>query len=372
MRRKLLLADDSITMQRLVSLTFADEAIDVIATGDGDSVLKKVQELRPDIVLVDVFLPGKNGYEICEHIKSSPQLKSIPVILLVGTFEPLDEAEAQRVKADGHLMKPFESSVLVNLVKDLVGLAPAGEAKSEEQKRIGLSAVPGAKSERRGAKQDRPFGPSESEEGEVEHEFEPGRAQTEVVPKSEPAVEESPRMATSAAQTAVPRHDALPKFEPQAAGGLLELELDFSSTFNDSTRGSFIDSPILDIYSDTTLQILRGEIPLPARDPKAPRAEAVAPALEEVHVEAPVESARAPGTAHVQEPPSAAAAAPSSVASASPAVVGEVSEEIINVIVQRVLEKMSDAVVREIAWEVVPELSEQIIKAELSKKKPKK
>src|SRR5437867_9471960 len=84
MGKTILLADDSITIQKIVNLTFSGEGIDVVTVGNGDAALKKVYDLHPDLVLADIFMPGKNGYEVCEHIKNDPELLRIPVILLVG------------------------------------------------------------------------------------------------------------------------------------------------------------------------------------------------------------------------------------------------------------------------------------------------
>lgn len=120
-KRKLLLADDSITIQKVVNLTFADEGIEVIAVGDGDSAMRKFDEFLPDLVMADVNMPGINGYEMCRLIKRTEETAHIPVILLVGSFEPFDEAEAQEVGADDFLTKPFQSiRQLVNKVTDLL------------------------------------------------------------------------------------------------------------------------------------------------------------------------------------------------------------------------------------------------------------
>jgi CheY-like chemotaxis protein len=124
MGRKILLADDSITIQKVVNLTFSDEGIDVVTVGNGELALRKLNDVRPDIVLADIYMPGKNGYEVCEYIKTNSQFSQIPVLLLVGAFEPFDQAEALRVKADGHLTKPFESRALIATVTRLLAQAP--------------------------------------------------------------------------------------------------------------------------------------------------------------------------------------------------------------------------------------------------------
>ncbi|MBV8857657.1 MAG: response regulator [Acidobacteria bacterium] len=128
--RKLLLADDSPTIQKVVSLTFGDEDFEVVAVGDGAQAWRALaQEPPPDVVLADVVMPGPDGYELCERIKRDERLKKIPVVLLVGTFEPFNEAEARRVGADTVLTKPFQS--IRNLVGK-VGSLLGGESKADE------------------------------------------------------------------------------------------------------------------------------------------------------------------------------------------------------------------------------------------------
>ncbi len=123
--RKLLLADDSLTIQKVVSLTFGDEAMEVTTVGGGAAALEQLGDSLPDIVLADVFMPEPNGYALCERIKTDERTRHIPVVLLVGTFEPFNEAEARRVGADEVLTKPFQSiRDLVNKVGGLLGGQP--------------------------------------------------------------------------------------------------------------------------------------------------------------------------------------------------------------------------------------------------------
>ncbi|MET0646436.1 MAG: response regulator, partial [Pyrinomonadaceae bacterium] len=131
-RRKLLLADDSPTIQKVISLTFGDdEGFEVVAVGDGEQALRALaDDPPPDVVLADAVMPGPDGYELCERIKRDARLRHIPVILLVGTFEPFNEAEARRVGADTVLTKPFQS--IRNLVGKVGSLLGGGEAKPDE------------------------------------------------------------------------------------------------------------------------------------------------------------------------------------------------------------------------------------------------
>ncbi len=141
--RKLLLADDSVTIQRVVDLTFTDEGMQVITVGDGEQAIRKLEEFTPDIVLADVLMPGLDGYRLCEFMKRSERFGRIPVMLLVGSFEPFDEAEARRVGADDFVTKPFQSiRQLVNRVGSLLGGKPANDvAVTSERSTLGLAGT---------------------------------------------------------------------------------------------------------------------------------------------------------------------------------------------------------------------------------------
>jgi CheY-like chemotaxis protein len=131
MRHKLLLADDSITIQRVIELTFAEEDVQVLAVGDGKDAIDRIQAERPDIVLADVGMPERDGYEVAAFIKGNPQLAHIPVLLLTGAFEPIDEGRARAAGCDGVLVKPFEPQMVINRVKDLLaGRRPAASGNA--------------------------------------------------------------------------------------------------------------------------------------------------------------------------------------------------------------------------------------------------
>ncbi len=120
MPQTLLLADDSVTIQRVIELTFADQGIDVVAVSDGDEAIARLDAAPPDIVLVDVGMPGKTGYEVAAYVKQSPRLSHIPVVLLTGAFEPVDPAKAAGAGCDGVLSKPFEPQQVIGRVKELL------------------------------------------------------------------------------------------------------------------------------------------------------------------------------------------------------------------------------------------------------------
>src|SRR5205814_9618814 len=127
----LLLADDSVTIQRVIELTFADEDVQVIAVSDGDQAIARIDAAPPDIVLADVGMPGKNGYEVAEYVKQTPKLAHIPVVLLTGAFEPVDQAKAAAAGCDGVLAKPFEPQIVIGRVRELLGRSAAASASAD-------------------------------------------------------------------------------------------------------------------------------------------------------------------------------------------------------------------------------------------------
>ncbi len=123
MSHKLLLADDSITIQRVIELTFADEDVNVAAVGDGQQAIDRIEADPPDIILADVGMPKRDGYDVAAYVKSRPTLAHIPVVLLTGAFEPVDQARATAVGCDGVLAKPFEPHMVISRVKQLLKAA---------------------------------------------------------------------------------------------------------------------------------------------------------------------------------------------------------------------------------------------------------
>jgi CheY-like chemotaxis protein len=118
--QKLLLADDSVTIQRVIELTFAEENVQVLTAGDGEQAIARVQADRPDIVLADIGMPKRSGYDVAAFIKGQPDLAHIPVLLLTGAFEPVDEGRARAAGCDGVLVKPFEPQHVIARVRELL------------------------------------------------------------------------------------------------------------------------------------------------------------------------------------------------------------------------------------------------------------
>jgi CheY-like chemotaxis protein len=117
--RKILLADDSVTAQNMGRKILADAGYDVITVNNGSAALKRITETKPDLIVLDVYMPGYSGLEVCQRIKDAAETEHIPVLLTVGKLEPFKPEEARRVRADGHIVKPFEASELLTAITRL-------------------------------------------------------------------------------------------------------------------------------------------------------------------------------------------------------------------------------------------------------------
>jgi CheY-like chemotaxis protein len=343
--RKLLLADDSATIQKVIDLTFADEGVRVVAVGNGQDAIDKLLEELPDIVLADVFMPSPNGYEVCEYVKTNEKLKHIPVMLLVGSFEPFDEAEARRVGADDILTKPFQSiRRLIDRVGSLVSSPP------------------------------------------VEKE-----SPTAELPKTEEPEEEELFMDTE--ELEVTTADTLPLDEAIAAEAFGREE-NMETRVTDDSSDVLLDlgdiEPVRASVDDDFVLDLDDEVAQPAYE-AAPMREFVEPQVKEavaavgsyevhssfadtqevpyapeVHDVAVVEPEPEPEPVFVEPAP-----APAPIGTATSISTDQLSSEMIDAIARRAVELMSDKVIREIAWEVVPDLAELLIKRQLEENQPK-
>ena len=119
MARKILLADDSVTAQNMGRKILVDAGYDVLTVNNGSAALKRVTESKPDLIILDVYMPGYSGLEVCQRLKESSETSYIPVLLSVGKLEPFKPQEARRVRADAHIVKPFEASELLSAIARL-------------------------------------------------------------------------------------------------------------------------------------------------------------------------------------------------------------------------------------------------------------
>jgi len=394
----ILLADDSITIQKIVNLTFSGEGIDVVTVGNGEAAVKKIHELRPALVLADIFMPGKNGYEVCDHIKSDPSLSATPVILLVGAFEPFDSNEAARVKADGHLTKPFEIKVLISAVNSLISAAGEQKEAAEPAPELPVPEVadsPVADEPEISTFAPLPDMPATSRsawETEVQVELpspEPVSAGVSAPVALGVDTEDAELLAPAAiepvAELFAPVETVLEeRIETKPAAQFLMIEesdplgllaVD-GGLGTGGEREITLDarSMVVDIWEprlalETPTAAVAEEPAIVAAEESTPEvADAVVPAVQEFEVVQPVMPESTMEEPQFEPPVSQIVNAPeievptAQLASEPSDVPTVFSEELIERIANRVVEKLSREVIERIAWEVVPDLAELMIK----------
>lgn len=366
-RPKLLLADDSVTIRKVVELTFAEEGIEVFTVADADSAMSRFVEIQPDIVLVDVGLPGTSGYQICEMIKQDEATRHIPVLLLVGSFEPFDQDAAERACSDGFLTKPFHSiRDLVARVWDLLGGAPSVEPATVETSDI-ENLYQSSFAETVAIEEfdtvDDLLGDTGMDDEMIEASY-PATEVPDNLIEFAPAIE-SGETATSKAfdwspeslvsEPESPRPIVANTFEPKfvfddsdetetRAGDGLETSDDEPKS---EAEPSHVDMPtdemaVLATFDETPAD----EVTMPASYDAPPMDEiAVPPVYDET---SPAESLAPP---------------------VNDAGTAEPSPEFISLVAQRVIEKLSDRVIREIAQDAVPRIAEKLIREALEDEK---
>lgn len=301
MSNTILLADDSVTIQKVTELTFMDSDFEVVAVSNGDDALARLATVNPDLVIADVHMPGADGYEVCRRTKEYNS--AIPVLLVAGMFEPFDEGEASRCGADGHLKKPFDAQELLALVQRLH--AERGGDETNE-----LDDAPTAKTETSptlGDETSELVDAAEETSGPVW-----GNLETE-----------APEMAGSSTMEATKGGAAESLTTGGPAGGDLSEEADENAS-EDRPFGTLI-TPTVQAVTNVAAGGAVGEVP-----------------------EEPF------GT--MITPPAATMASPSSTANIP------LSDDDIDRIARRIVDLLGDQPVREVAWEVIPDLAEVVVK----------
>ncbi len=142
MARKILLADDSVTAQNMGRKILADAGYEVITVNNGSAALKKIAEVKPDLIVLDVYMPGYSGLEVCQRVKEAGETSRIPILLTVGKLEPFKPEEAKRVRAEGFIVKPFEASELLSALTKLEDkMVPRSESSKPGRFARAIAAV---------------------------------------------------------------------------------------------------------------------------------------------------------------------------------------------------------------------------------------
>jgi len=389
MPHRILLADDSLTIQKVIELTFSGTEFEMKAVGNGDLAVPLLESFSPDIVLADCVMPGKTGYDLCEEVKGRPGGRYVPVVLLSGTFEPFDKPRAERAGADSCVTKPFDSQGLASLVRDLV-------KKAAEERAAAPPEPPPAPEPPPPPPPPAAPPPSVEEPAESTDPTRAGPAPFFTLPLAameipQPVPDEN-LYATSAMQIPQPVPDenlyatsAIPVFReteiempPEAPAAVAPppppdlptepLGIPFTSTADyEMDLGALDDEPPhRDLDEDIAAFEASGRGTTrpdlwdsPAVKAAAAAAEASAPPAEHPQGDLEALAAEASLTDLKSLIPQAAAAASASAAA------GPLSDDDIDRIARRVLELSGERIVRRIAWDVVPELAERLVKERL-------
>ena len=381
MKRLILLADDSPTIQRLVTQMFAGGEFDVVAVSNGDAAVRKFEEIRPDIILADIYMPGKNGYEVCAAVKKHPELGDTPVVLLAGAFDAYDEETATQVGAATHITKPFEPQALLSLVGSL---APK-EGRSRPAT-APASAPPPAVA--------RPTPPAAiAVAAAASVEFAPAPLTLEVT--APPASFEGTLAASLSLESSAAPAAPLSLESSAAPAAPLSLESDLEPAVPLTLESSVAPSTPLSLESalEPAAIVREEEKPTPVEEPafipvegeKPLQLESAltsdpvpAPAIEAPPIEplpAPVKSAAVETPA---PPKPAAVDSPAPPADSDLLGLQElfkpspssatVSDAEIERIAQLVIQKLSTQVIENVAWDVVPDITTKVLKEELKRK----
>lgn len=383
MSKRLLLADDSITIQKVIQITFAHEDYELTITDNGDSAFARAKDLLPDLVLADVYMPGKNGYELCAAIKQDPALQHIPVLLLAGSFEPFDEGKARSAGAESWIEKPFESQALIDRVATLLN-ATSQPAPVSAVPPVFAPVAPVVAVEPVAPEAVDPFADITFEE--------PAAAavsaataddwrelnELPVVPAEVPmapadfAFEEAPPPFEFAAEPFSPAEAPLAFMEPAAGAGADEFgEVDeVMALGDDDILGAEDLEPAgeMPTLSPWSREVLAAEEPFETFAAAEPFAPAVAEAVPAVFEPIPVAPSPAMAPPLAPAPAETPVAAPAVVVEQRVATLTEAEiEQIVERAVGRAIEKLAGSVLERVAWEVVPDLAEALIKDEIRK-----
>jgi len=415
MGKRILLADDSITIQKVVELTFSDGDFDVLSVGSGDQAITKAREFKPDIALLDVIMPEKNGYEVCQVLKQDSALSHIPVLLLTGTFESFDRTRAEEVGADGYLTKPFESQMLISKVEELLSSAPSQVSASAQE-----GTIPNVEDPAAGESTTSPAAPETPPQAAA---LPPEPPPQEAPPPPEQAPQEVALASQPVAEPAAPAGPIAESQEsagPETATGAETSSPELSSSFEPVPPPKGTDAPPPDLPAagepaqgppqtqdrDELMMADEGPPPPPAdsqaaeepappadsladEGPPPPPVEAVPPVAEPVSADSlpPVKTTSGhsdsyestfvmpgqPETIALSGPRPAEEQGPGTLYPGSDskpaptaAPTSTLTPEQLDEIVRRVVEQLSDQVIREVAWEVIPDLAEILIRKRIS------
>lgn len=391
MAKSMLVAEDSMVMQKSIGITFAHSDYQLTYSRDGADALAKAKEGRPDIVIVDANIAGKNGYEVCQALKSDPATASTPVLLLYGAQTPFDEAKGRSCGVDGSMVKPFETQALINKVDELTAARGASISQVTQAKpkapspasTIALSEpyAPPAAPNREAPFLDMDMSQASLAEPDLGLSLQDdatGAFASVLTESTQPIPKEW--MPQNAAREPAPAADDLWNFSEPSRESLMELDPSFSPAAESSATQNWVE---LDAGTPAA--------PLELGNPEKPAAVDMGDFLSAHADEAPASDIsnidfgfQAPERSQVEytdtgtridevpakEPSFAVSFSsdlvdPTDATSAKPLGLSDAQ-------IQAIVTKAFKEVIERIAWEVVPDMAEKIIREELARLTGKK
>jgi CheY-like chemotaxis protein len=365
--KSLLLADDSVTIQKAVEMTFKGEDVTLTVVSDGNEALSQARAAKPDLILADVGMPGLGGYELCEKVRADASIRHIPVLLL-GGGTPIDPAKAIAVGANGHMPKPFDSQKLVDQVKLILAnpkavptVAPAAAKPS---------APPPARPAAPPSRPPAPAAPASRPPAPAGNTLQMARPPT--VPGMKPV---APASRPPGAPAAPPRPGAPVPSRPPGAMPPGARPAAQAAPRPTAPPGSRPPSP-------AGARPPTAKVPPPVSKPPIPQMKSAPPAPREyterlampaaadeeipMEVDEIVEEAPAAAPAPLRAVPAPPPPKQQPALSVVPGARGAAADGG-EALLREALSKASREVIEKIAWEVVPELAETIIREELER-----
>ena len=368
MAKRILIADDSVTIQKAFAMTFAGEDLTLGAARSADEGLSLAQRARPDLVIADGVMPGRSGYDLCAAVKSDPGLRGVPVFILASNQNPFDEARARQCAADGHFLKPFDTAAIVSAVNDALAKgaggtmapAPTLEPRPAPVDDYGEISVGTASGSGSGVRPGAALSPSR---GQAEDEVTPPPTAPSR-PAAPPPAHVSP---TPPAPVAAPvmRPSLIPGMRPGLPGARPGAVPARPSPVPGPQAMPLRPAapqapPMMASGTRTMMGLPAGGLQPPPRT--------TAPSYPAQP--APASPVRAVPSVESRTPPPAVAG--SAAAQAVSAVSSRVAAQLASIAARgpeyEAIAKLSREIIEKIAWEIVPELAETIIREELQKR----
>jgi CheY-like chemotaxis protein len=395
MAKRILIADDSVTIQKAFAMTFAAEDVMLLAARSADEGLSLARQSRPELVIADAAMPGRSGYDLCAALKSDPQLRGVPVYILTSSHNPYDELRGRQSGADGNFIKPFDSTALIERVADAIAKGVSGGVGGYPSAGVGGRPSPAVTPVRPVAAAPAVF--DDSDYGEITIESTPPRD-----------AQRAPSFSAAPAAAPVRPTSPMPAHAPTQAPGSAGAGGGMRPSLIPGVRPGAVPSarpggtgPVRPLTGPASVSQAPAPVPATSRPPGpgAPPPAAVSPTRTTMGMgavgqqpmartgvtsppTAPVRPTTQPVRPFAPSPPGVSPAPPAAGTSgpaltpfssaASSAASSAIDQKVAAIAARgpeyEAIAKLSREIIEKVVWEVVPELAEIIVREELQKR----